>query len=761
MIEIKRKGFRFDIDPDQIVTFKKAQNLNGVQASYSYSNTIPLQPTANNKKLLDLFDLPTNKVASLMNGYEVDVVLNGSIQLRNQTLKIQKEGKDKIETYLLYSDNALVVKLKEQFLNSIASGFKYRKNVVDFNIFQFGTTSRTAYVETQEKSGFYVLEEMPLLIKIQELIRLVFTSNNYTVYGDFFVANNEVSKYYVAPNQGVYQIYDGISEGFSPTFDPAEDLFTFLTKALKFFNSYAEVDDTNRTVIVNRWTNLGNYKTSFADYSRFFVESKDFTFESKLAKRNELTYSDSGTTFNSFFTNTLSSQDKATYLASEFGAGTLNIFDDAELDPDTGLLSVRPNGAVGEISAMRIMKVPDTLISATLYNAGVGTVYTGPKAVAVSMRDVYAEFHKDYTDFILTPLIQNLVFRYDDILAASFSMTKVFFVEQQSSYWIPLEINFTTKKDLITIKALLIKKRKVPSPILENFNSILLDFKEKGIFPISYLLDMYPMPPNQYPIEEVIFKSYDETKNRLYVNDVFIPASSLPQVFSESSLASIKIEANAPGDSTPDKNSSSIYLQVVDSNGGVSNEAYINVVHTGKASLESNFAQSAPWSYSRDNFDDGFLDVNVLSYVDLGLKPNLNGVVTSVTPSQGDTATDAFNLVIAAEQYTSVKIDISGLLVRLRTDNNGLGHAKAVCRLLTTGDGNPARLMKEVSVSNNADTTFDMSGTYTIPTLNIGNKIRVFFDLTFDNTRSGNAGDMDVKVDITGMKVKISTIKTV
>ena len=175
MIEIFRKGFRLDVNPTQVITFKKSQNLNGIQDRYAYSNTIPLDKTANNRKLLELFDLPTNKVASLMNGYTVDVVLNGSIQLRNQTLKIQKESLEKIDTYLLYSDNALVVKLKEQYLNAVTSDTLYKKTIADFLVKGTGTTSRTAFVETQEKSGLYVIEEMPILLQVQDVIKKIFT----------------------------------------------------------------------------------------------------------------------------------------------------------------------------------------------------------------------------------------------------------------------------------------------------------------------------------------------------------------------------------------------------------------------------------------------------------------------------------------------------------------------------------------------------------------------------------------------------------
>jgi len=290
MIEIFRKGFRLDINPTQVITFKKSQNLNGIQDRYAYSNTISLDKTANNKKLLELFDLPTNKVASLMNGYTVDVVLNGSINLRNQTLKIQKETLEKIDTYLLYSDNALVVKLKEQYINAIVAGFLYKKDINEFFNKSEGVTSRTAFVETQENSGLYVIEEMPILIQLQELLKMVFVSNGYTVYGDFFVADNDVSEYYVAPNKGVYQIYE-TGLGFAPTFDANLTAFDFLNQTLAFFNCYAEVDDTYRTLVVNKWTNLDGYKSNYVDYSKYFVNYSDYTFQSKLAKRNELTYS--------------------------------------------------------------------------------------------------------------------------------------------------------------------------------------------------------------------------------------------------------------------------------------------------------------------------------------------------------------------------------------------------------------------------------------------------------------------------------------
>ena len=754
-IEIFRKGFRFDIKPDQVVTFKKSQNLNGIQDRFAYSNTVSMEKTANNKKLLELFDLPTNKVGSLMNGYEVDVVLNGSINLRNQTLKIQKENKETVETYLLYTDNALAVKLKETYINAVASGYKYKKTISDF-------IDKNVFVESQQKSGLYVIEEMPLLINAQELLRKVFTDNNYTVFGDFFEEGSLFADYFVAPNKGIYQVYSGSGDGFAPSFDPLLDAFTLLNGILAYFNCYAEVDDTYKTVVVNRWTNLEAYRANYIDYSRFYVDYQDYLFQSKLAKRNELKYSDSGTAYDSFFANNLSSEEKATYLSSVFGTGTLNIFDDSKLEVG-GNIPIRPNGAVGEISAVRMFKKSRLPITANVFVGGIATPVTNYQAVPVSMQTVYTDFHKDYTDFILTPLVTNLKFRYDAIMAADFSLTKVFFVEQLSSYWIPLEINFSTKKDLITVKAMLIKKRKVESPTLYNLNSVLLNFKEKALFPLASLLAMYPIPPNKYPWDIIIFKSYNQDLNRLYVNDVLITAASLPQAFNIADLSSIKFEANKPTDTVADKNSDSFYIQAIDTNGGVSNDAYINVVHTGVASLESNFKQTEEYSYARNKFDIGNIVVSPNTYV-VGLKPNLNTTIQQTETKVIDdsyTANDTFNLVEATEDYTNVRIDTAPFPLYLRTKsvNKGKARAKATIKV---SDGINTHDLYQVSSANTSENTFNIPAlTYNFTTVPIYGKLRVFIHFAFDNRRGSNSGSMDVEIKINNWEVKISTTKTI
>lgn len=771
MIEVFRKGFRLDIPPDTLVTFKKAQNLNGVQSRYAYSNTISIDKTGNNLKLLELLKLPSSKAATLMNGYEVDIVLNGSIQLRNQIAKITKETLTKVDLYFLYSENTLVGALKNTFLNALTSSFKYKKTMADFNALKNGTVYRTGFVETQPKSGFFVLEEMPVLINLQGLVKSAFVTNNYTVYGDFFEATSLVKDYWVAPNKGVYQIYSGSGDGFAPTFDPVLDAYTFLNQVLQYFNCYASVDDTNRTVVMNSWKNLGNYKTNYADYSKYFENYQDYIFQSKLAKRNDMTYADSGSTFNSFFPNNLSSEIKATYMASTFGAGSLNTFDDSTRE-DSGFIGVRPNGFTGEISSVRIFKMSSATITKRIFREGsdgilpLGVALPGYSATAkqaqpVSMGDVYTEFHKDYVEFILTPLISNIHFRYGDIMAADFSMTRVFFVEQLASYWIPLELNYTTAKDKVVVKAMLVKKRKVPAPLLNNFNSVFLDFKEKALFPLEYLNGMYPIPPNEYPWDVVVFKSYNQNENRLYINDLLVPAASLPQSFNLADIATMKLEANKDSDTVLDKNTDSLYLQAIDTNGGVSNPAYINIKHTGVASLESNFRQEAVFEYSRAGFDDGNVYVSLGDYYQ-GPKPNLNLTNSSaVLISNESGADDTFNLISSADNYGKVTIEVQPFTVFMQTDNNGVGKARAVCRLYTTGDGLPARVMQEASVNGNQSGTFTFGGTYTFTPFTPGNKIRIYLDFHFDNRQTASSGSMDVTLQVSGFEASVSTIKTV
>jgi len=765
MIEIYRKGFRLDIPSTQVVTFKKAQNLNGVQNRYSYSNTLSIEKTTNNKRLLDLTDLPMGKAQTMQNGYEVDVVLNGSIQLRNQILKITKESRDKVDLYLLFSESSLVATLKATYINEVVKDIKYKKTRDDFAtraFFGFDTITPSVFVQTQSPAGQYVAEEMPLLINLQWLVLKMFTDNGYTVYGDFTLDSNTIKEYYVAPNQGVYQVYSGSGDGFSPVFDANLTAFDLLNQTLAYFNCYATTDDTYRTVVINQWSNLSNYKTSFKDYSRFFVDYQDFTFQSRLAKRNEMKYSDSEETFNSYFSNPLSSEDSATYLDSKFGSGSTMLFDDAEVNDD-GTIALRANGELGESSAIRIYKISPDYSYFYVYEDGFKgfAPVQARRALSVSMREVFNTFHKTYTEFILTPLIQNVIFRYDDIFATDFSMTEVFFVEQQSSYWIPLEINFSTKKDQIAVKSMLVKQRKVPSPILNNFNAVLLNFRERVVFPVEYLLAMYPVPPNEYPWSEIIFKSYDQSKNSLYVNGVLVPANSLPQAFPIEGIV-IEFEGDEPGDTIPDTLTDSLYIQAIDSNGGISNDAYITLKHTGVAILQSDFIQNEPYHFEQLNTNAGGLRINIIEYV-VGPRPNLNQTITSVgfvdrTGSSVLEADDDFNLVDPTEIYTNVKVTTPAFNMRIRTANIGLGKAQGRVRLMISY-GTALNIIQEWAANDNTDTVINVpSYTHTNSVSVVDEKIRVYFWIDFKNLTGFNGIDFQLDIEDFGATIKTTKI---
>lgn len=680
MIELFRQGFRLDVDSTQLVTFKKAINLNGIQGSYSYSNTFPIDLTANNRKLLDLPDLPSAKINTLRNGYEFDIVLNGSIHLKNQIVKITKESKGKADIYVLYSDSSIVVRLKNLLINTVLKDREYRKTYQEFVDRSLEISTETnpnfavAYVETQSKTGQYVIEEMPELVRLQFLITKMFLDIGYTLGGDFIDAGTPIEKYYISPNAGIYQINVGGAavRGFAPNFEKSLNAFDLLNQTLAYFNCYATINDTEKTILINRWTNLGNYKTSFEDYSKYFVDYQDFTFQSRLAKVNDLTYSESENTFNSFFTNPLSSETKATYLASKFGSGGTQLFDDSDL-LDDGTIPLRLANEEGETSAIRIYKLGTFgLVNNTIFEKGIGqSPALAYKAQSVPMRVVYDEFHKDYTDFILTPLIQNLEFKYDAILATDFDLSKVFYIEQQAAYWIPLEISFSTKKDKINIRAMLIKARKVVSPTLNNFNSVLLDFKQKVIFTKDFLLSMYPFPsPNQHPWEVVIFKSYDQNKNRLFVNDVLVPANSLPQAFSISALLdnSIVLESNDDNQNNPNTLTDALMIQASDTNGGVSNEAYITLKHTGVAKLESNFFQITDFEYIKTGGSALTIRSMPFNYV-VGLRPNINNTVTSAVPVIQEgyiNPPSTFNLIDATQNYSNLKLEIAPFNIRIK-----------------------------------------------------------------------------------------------
>ena len=271
---------------------------------------------------------------------------------------------------------------------------------------------------------------------------------------------------------------------------------------------------------------------------------------------------------------------------------------------------------------------------------------------------------------------------------------------------------------------------------------------------------MYPIPPNQYPWETVIFRSYDQNLNALYINDVLIPANTLPQSFDLSAIVSMKIEANKPADTTPDTNTASLYLQAVDTNGGVSNQAYINIKHSGKAVLESNFIQNDPITYTRTNFNFGILFINAVNYA-VGPKPNLNSTVTSAAQIYNETAVnDDFNLIVAGENYTDVKVEISAFTLYLKSKQKSPFSPVIRAKLIVFNGVSEIELYETSVSANEGKTVLVPAHNLTIPNLSSGTKVRVYLKYLFNN--NGPIGPlMDAETSVSGMAVNIKTTKII
>ena len=149
-----------------------------------------------------------------------------------------------------------------------------------------------------------------------------------------------------------------------------------------------------------------------------------------------------------------------------------------------------------------------------------------------------------------------------------------------------------------------------------------------------------------------------------------------------------------------------------------------------------------------------------LNYI-VGLKPNLNNTVTSVTQLQTGNLPDAtFDLVQTIEAYTNVKMVIDPFTIFLRTANNGIGKARAKAQIIVY-DGITETQLYEVGCANNETKTFSIPKLEaTFASVPAGRNLRMFILYIFDNVRGSNSGSMDVETIVSNVKVAISTIKT-
>lgn len=596
MIQILINNESLDIDAGVVVTFKKSQQLNGIQNQYSFSNNFNLKNTSKNRRLLGINYLPNSKAKSMTQGYDCDVILNGCIFLKLQKLKVQRESKENIPVYLIFSDSFFVSKAKETILNAIDFDEDYGKTQIEFlnlNAPNDGIL-RTAPITAQDTSGLVVLEEVPALLNVVQTTKTILLQLGYYFVGDFFT-DTEALKYYMSPNVGVY------ATGGAPVFDNNLTAYTFLTWLLKTFNGYIDVSDSSKTAGVYLWKNIEGIKANFVDYSDKFVSFSDYSFEGGLAKKNLMTYTGSPAFYNGFFENNKSIVESTTYLKSDFGAGNMRLFDDQQINED-GTIPLRTIGEATEAKEINLYKFDNVAVELPYYMAGVRTLAPMYRATSPNIFDIYKNFHLAYTKNISLPTIANFTFRYDAIFLADLKMQKVFFLKQLSTYWLPLEINFSTEKKDIKVKSLMIEKTHVDVPIVFDFN---LSVGFYGAYTLQNANGLYSAA-NLSPSSIFVVNYFDLTKNAVYItgsDNVRTQILSFPTTIDVQTKFILEVENI---DTVNQIDNSNLLFQFISEEGGISREGKINIAHNGRANFLSEFRSplDVEYTYGREDVDD-------------------------------------------------------------------------------------------------------------------------------------------------------------
>lgn len=592
MIQIFINNEPLDIDTGTLVTFKKAQLLNGIQGQYSFSNNFNLKNSSKNRRLLGINYLPNSKAKSMTAGYEVDVVLNRCIFMKKQRLKVQKESEANIPVYLIFTDSFLVAKAKSLLMNQLplASNISYVKILPDFLYYNnpLNPLFRSAPISAQDKSGLVVVEEVPVLLNIKGLLLKMFTFMGYAYTGDILTDEN-IGKYYTSSNVGVYGS-DGV-----PRFADTLTFYDFIVDVLETFNGYIEVKDSSKSLGLFLWRNIESIKSNFVDYSDKFTGFTEYVFEGGLAKVNTLSYSDSPDYYNGFFNNNKSILEKTEYLNSDFGAGNLRLFSDQSLESD-GSIQVREVGEITEPQTLNIFRFEDATTSTPIYSGGVKSYQNLYRAFSPNILEIWQLFHRPYCANIALPTIGLLSFRYDAIFLANLKMAEVFFIKQLATYWLPLEVNFTTAKDNVKVKCLMIEKVPVDSPVVFDQNL------KVGFYGDVFILDINALysAQNVSPAASMAITAADLTKNSIFVNGVQVLA--FPTVFDVSTIFEFKV-SNVETENVI--SNSDIKFTFTSEEGGVSREGTVNVAHTGRADFVSEFksATDVVYSHGQDDVD--------------------------------------------------------------------------------------------------------------------------------------------------------------
>jgi len=666
MIKIIIKNEELDIDTAAVVTFKKSQQLNGIQDLYSFSNNFNLKDSAKNRRLLGINYLPNSKAKAMTQGYDVDVVLNGCIFLKRQKLKVQKETPGAIPVYLIFADNLFVASAKNILLSQINTGANYAKTINQFRNRNTPNNikARTAAISAQDSSGLIVVEEVPILLNVKELVISIFTQMGWGYTGDI-LTDVDFGNYYTSPNVGVY------GDNGLPAFDVTKTVYAFMLDVLETFNGYIEVSGSSKMIGFYLWKNIEGLKKNFVDYSGKFVDFEEYAFEGGLAKINTVSYSDSPDYYNGFFDNNKSIVEKTEYLKSNFGAGSLRLFADQELNDDL-TLPLRVVGETSEPKAMNLFRFEDVTTPVDIYSNGVKSNWPMYKAYSPNILELWQIFHQAYCKNIALPTIGQLKFRYDAIFLSDFRMGQVFFVKQLATYWLPMELNFTTKKDGVKVKAIMIEKTQLDAPIVFDQN-LSVDFYGE-----TFILDVFALysAANVSPAQTMIITAADLTKNEIWVNGVQIlafPTSITVAAGFEFKVVNIEAENI--------KSNSDVLFQFVSQEGGVSRVAKINIAHNGYANFLSEFRSELDTVYTH-----GANDTN--AYV---RRLNFSAKITTAlniadtyAPAIGDVvAQTGFSprppiefKVLEFDRASAVKVDLTIGNLHLHCSNRG-GKAEA------------------------------------------------------------------------------------
>ena len=607
-----------EIEQGQVVTFKKTQKLNGLQEGYSFTNNLKINKSPKNIRILKSSYFPTTKGNNMANSIECDAVMNDTIYLKKQQFKIKKDLPTLFEAYVIFSESYFMTKAKDLLMNDINFGTAHTKSVGSFMYSnEYGTDFKTAPISAQDKSGIISIQEYNILINVKFAIQKIFTALGYTLAGDYSL-DADLPNYYFSSDVGWYGT-DGTAQ-----FSDGLTAYDFLQSVAETFNGFIDASDSSRNAQFNLWKNFETMKDNFVDYSDYFDDVKDYTAEDGLAKKNTVKYSEGSDAYNSFFNNQKSLTDEKTYLTSDFGAGNMRLFDDQEIKED-GTIELREVGTLTDAKKLNLYVFETEKSEVSFFDNGIKQTHLMYKAYSPNMLEIWQKFHKPYTDNIAQPVIANFEFKYNALFLNDFKMQEVFFIKQLSSYWLPLEINFSNAKDGISLKAILIQKTVIYAPIVYDLNLSI------GFYDEVYVVDQSLLysTKNKSKASSITIQSANLSENYIFVNTVEI--TSLPVTFDVSTVFEIRIVNK---NTVNVINNSDIIFQYTSEEGGVSRLAKINVAHNGSATYVSNF-RSLPdveYSYGAPNAIDRQVRLNYCGKVTPSFPIN---IPTTLSPQIG------------------------------------------------------------------------------------------------------------------------------